>query len=145
MEVYYFPVYDMQQHVDRLDVRNHIEKILPTSQPKVSQLVSGTEAGLQSTTVALRLEKTEHSRRNALQKLMDAPLIDTHHEISQLRVPDNWHGITVLAETSKDPSFEYAIPSMVIQESGLVDHFKYNFCSWLRRSPIQDILSTEKL
>ena len=106
MEVVHVVVYDLQHHVSRLDVRNHVEKILPNSQPKVSELVSGTEPGLQSTTVALRLEKAEDSRRAALQKLMDAPLMDTRGEVSHIRVLDSWEGVTVLAETDKDPSFE---------------------------------------
>ena len=106
MEVFYISVLNLRDHVTRVDVRNHFEKILPTSQPKVSVLVSERESGLQSTTVALRLDKSDHLRRASLQKLMAAPLIDSRGDVSHLRVLDDWEGMTALAETDSDPSFE---------------------------------------
>ena|SRR5579862_2860993 len=98
-------VWNLASTVTEEDVKEHFETTIPGCKAKVSTLVQDGAPGLQATTVTF-LCADEVQFDIAIAKLKSEELRDKRSGISRLAVDRSSHGMTVLAESSPNPSYE---------------------------------------
>ena len=97
---------NLQQTVNKEDIRNHFLNVDRTCRPKIAALVPALELGFQSTTVTFLTEPNRAHRRSQVEKLMNAPLIHSEQNVSRVIISDDWSGVRPLAQSHSEPSVE---------------------------------------
>ena len=97
---------NLQQTINKEDIRNHFLNVDRTCRPKISALVTDWELGLQTTTVTFLTEPNRAHRRSQVEKLMNTPLIDSEQNVSRVIISDDWSGVRPLAQSHNEPSVE---------------------------------------